>query len=88
MLEALLDRLNRDATDGARFMWVCCGKRSAFGYCSFCAHHPYEGAEVIFIFLDKHDVEVIGALETLPQTKVIPTDNAYWSSKGARPENI
>src|SRR5210317_1497816 len=54
----------------------------------FCAHHLYEGAEVIFIYLDDPDVEVIAALETLPQIKVIPTDNAYWSSKGARPENI
>ena len=54
----------------------------------FCAHHLYEGAEVIFIYLDKPDVEVIAALATLPQIKVIPTDNAYWSSKGARPENI
>ena len=54
----------------------------------FCAHHLYEGAEVIFIYLDKADVEVIAALETLPQTKVIPTDNAYWSSTRARPENI
>ena len=54
----------------------------------FCAHHLYEGAEVIFIYLDDPDVEVNAALETLPQIKVIPTDNAYWSSKGARPENI
>ena len=47
----------------------------------FCAHHLYEGAEVIFIYSDDPDVEVIAALETLPQITVISTDNAYWSLK-------
>ena len=47
----------------------------------FCAHHLYEGAEVILVYLDKPDVEAIAALETLPQITVISTDNAYWSLK-------
>ena len=38
----------------------------------FCAHHLYEGAEVIFIYLDDPDVEVIAALETRLRSKSFP----------------
>ena len=54
-------------------MGGCCdGKRSAFGYYSFFAHHLYEGAEVIFIYLDKPDVEVIAALKLCLRPKSFP----------------
>ena len=54
----------------------------------FCTHHLNEGAVTIDIYFDNPKRNVIEAMHSLPQIRVLSTDWHHCRNKGKTPENI